>query len=131
MPAFSRSGRHSSRDASVALFFDQDWFDQRLAATGSTRDDVARLLSLSRIQVDELWKDQRELSADNVMLLARFLNVAPEVVANRAGVSTPVPKRERQTGDEVQALRARVERLEAQLVSLQARLEKLEPSDRG
>jgi transcriptional regulator with XRE-family HTH domain len=115
----------------VALFFDQDWFDQRLAATGSTRDDVARLLSLSRIQVDELWKDQRELSADNVMLLARFLNVAPEVVANRAGVSTPVPKRERQTGDEVQALRARVERLEAQLVSLQARLETLEPSDRG
>ncbi len=115
----------------MALFFDQEWFDQRLAATGSTRDDVARLLSLSSGQVDELWKDQRELSADNVTLLARFLNVAPEVVANRAGVSTPVPKRESLSGDEVQALRARVESLEAQLKYLEARLEKLEPSDRG
>lgn len=115
----------------MALFFDQEWFDQRLAATGSTRDDVARLLSLSRGQVDEIWKDQRELSADDVMMLARFLNVAPEVVANRAGVSTPVPKRDRQAGDEVQVLRERVERLEAQLMSLQARLEKLDPSDRG
>jgi prefoldin subunit 5 len=42
-----------------------------------------------------------------------------------------VPKRERHAGDEVQALRARVERLEAQLKSLQARLEKLELSDLG
>jgi plasmid maintenance system antidote protein VapI len=92
---------------------------------------VARLLSLSRTQVDELWKDQRELSADNVMMLARFLNVAPEVVANRAGVSTPVPKRDLQAGDEVQVLRERVARLEAQLMSLQARLEKLDPSDRS
>ena len=115
----------------MALFFDQEWFDQRLAATGSTRDDVARLLSLSRSQIDELWKDQRELSADSVTLLARFLNVTPEVVANRAGVSTPVPKREPQIRDEVQVLRARVEKLEAQLMSLQARLEKLEPSDGG
>jgi transcriptional regulator with XRE-family HTH domain len=115
----------------MALFFDQEWFDQLLVATGSTRDDIARLLSLSRSQVDELWKDQRELSADNVTLLARFLNVAPEVVANRAGVSTPVPTRERKAGDEVHVLQARVERLEAQLASLQARLEKLEPSDRG
>ena len=115
----------------MALFFDQEWFDQRLASTGSTRDDVARLLSLSRGQVDEVWKDQRELSADDVTLLARFLNVTPEVVANRAGVSTPVPKREPQLGDDVQVLRARVERLEAQVMSLQARLAKLEPSDGG
>jgi len=42
-----------------------------------------------------------------------------------------VPNRERQAGDQVQALRVRVERLEAQLMSLQARLEKLEASDRG
>jgi transcriptional regulator with XRE-family HTH domain len=115
----------------VALFFDQAWFDACLAATGSSRDDVARLLTLSREQVDELWKDQRELSARDVMLLARFLNVEPEIVANRAGVSTPVPKREPQGDDDMHKLKARVERLEAQLAVLQARLERLDRSDRG
>lgn len=115
----------------MALFFDQPWFDACLAATGSTRDDIARLLSISREQVDELWKDQRELSARDVVLLARFLNVEPEIVAHRAGVSTPVPKREQRSEDPIQNLTARIEALEEQLAVLQARLEKLERSDRG
>ena len=75
----------------MALFFDQEWFDARLKEAGRTRDDVAAALRLSRVQVDEIWKDQRELAPHEVGILAGLLGEAPAAVANKAGVSTPVP----------------------------------------
>ena len=90
----------------MALFFDQAWFDAQLTRMGTSRADIARLLSLNAVQVEELWKDQRELSARDVALLARFLNVSPLTVAERAGVSTPVPAAETSAGPAVQALAA-------------------------
>jgi transcriptional regulator with XRE-family HTH domain len=76
----------------MALFFDSAWFDARLEAAGLTRATVAAALGLTEPQVAELWKDQRELSADNVRVLSALLAVTPTEVASRAGVSTPVPK---------------------------------------
>lgn len=75
----------------MALFFDQDWFDEQLASLGRTREDIADLLSLSATQVGEIWKDQRELLPHEVSALARFLGETPAEVADHAGVSTPVP----------------------------------------
>jgi len=99
----------------MALFFDQAWFDARLAATGSTRADLARLLKLSDEQVGEVWKDQRELRAGDVAAIARFLNVTAGEVALRAGVSTPVPAAALSRDDHVAGLEKRVEQLERQL----------------
>jgi transcriptional regulator with XRE-family HTH domain len=99
----------------MALFFDQAWFDARLAETGSTRADLARLLQLSEAQVAELWKDQRELRAGEVALIARFLNVPAAEVALRAGVSTPVPMAAPSRDDHVAGLEKRVDELERQL----------------
>lgn len=115
----------------MALFFDQDWFDARLSQTGSTRADVARLLSLSEEQVAEIWKDQRELKAQDVLKLARFLNISPAEVANRAGVSTPVPQAALDGVGEVEALRQQVRSLEELVRDLRARIDRLERSDRG
>jgi transcriptional regulator with XRE-family HTH domain len=75
----------------MALFFDQQWFDERLKATGRTRDDVAAGLGLSRREVDEIWKDQREVTPSQVTMLARLLEVPAAEVVNRAGVATPMP----------------------------------------
>lgn len=75
----------------MALFFDQEWFDTKLTAAGRTRDDVAAALRLERAQVEEIWKDQRELSPQDVVALAALLEETPAAVANKAGVSTPIP----------------------------------------
>lgn len=75
----------------MALFFDQDWFDQQLQSIARTHGDVAALLHLSPVQVAEIWKDQRELLPHEVGALAKFLNTTPAQVADHAGVSTPVP----------------------------------------
>lgn len=96
----------------MALFFDQDWFDALLRSRGVTRNDVAMVLKITPAQVDEVWKDQRELSAHDVTELSLLLNVPPATISLRAGVSTPVP---REVGD-----------VERRLKDLELRLEKLE-----
>ncbi len=93
----------------MALFFDSAWFDARLSALGMKRDDVASVLGLTKEQVGELWKDQRELQADDVRLLASLIGAPVAEVADRAGVSTPVPK------EASDAIEARLDRIEAQL----------------
>ena len=81
----------------MALFFDSEWFDSRLTAAGLKRADAAAVLGLGENEIAELWKDQRELSARDVRLLAALLGATREEVARRAGVSTPAP-REDDTG---------------------------------
>lgn len=76
----------------MALFFDQDWFDTQLRACGLTRDDVATSLRLTRDAIDEMWKDQREISTNDVAMLARLLKVSASDVATHAGIATPLPQ---------------------------------------
>ena len=104
----------------MALFFDQGWFDARLKELGASRDDIARLLELSSEQVAELWKDQRELRAAEVQALAGYLKVAVAEVANRAGVSTPVPEpaNVEQRLEEMNERLTRIERMILELKTL-------------
>lgn len=75
----------------MALFFDRHWFDSKLEELGLARDIVAGALQLSDGQVEEVWKDQRELSEAQVSTLAHLLNVTVEEIAHHAGISTPIP----------------------------------------
>lgn len=108
----------------MALFFDQTWFDAQLSALGLTRDEVALALGLHREQIDEIWKDQRELSARDVTTLAQLLAASPHEIATRAGVSTPVPAatpadaNARRVGE----IDARLTRLEHEVAELKALL---------
>ena len=102
----------------MALFFDTQWFDARLAAAHLARGDVARALGLSDGEIAEVWKDQRELSARDVATLAALLAATPQEIAHHAGISTPVPKAQISPTD----LSARLERVEAELAALKKRL---------
>ncbi len=75
----------------MALFFDQAWFDAKLKSLGFDRSIIASALGLAPDQVDEVWKDQRELSAREVATLSTLLQVEAAEIATRAGVSTPDP----------------------------------------
>src|ERR1700722_18107070 len=76
----------------MALFFDAEWFDARLAARSLSRSDVARVLGIDDADVALVWKDQRELSARDVGVIAALLDATTHEVAAHAGVSTPVPQ---------------------------------------
>ena len=107
----------------MALFFDQEWFDERLAATCLTRDNVAAALGLSRRDVDEIWKDQREVTPNQVAMLARLLDVPAADIVSRAGVATPAPPPAGEAGfanrlAEIDARLTRIERAIADLQSL-------------
>src|SRR5215831_1720731 len=105
----------------MALFFDSAWFDARLAAAGLQRGDVAAALGLSSEQIGDVWKDQRELSANDVRLLSALLAVPPTEIASRAGISTPVPQ-DPSPDAAIGALDARLERVEQTLKEIKALL---------
>jgi transcriptional regulator with XRE-family HTH domain len=96
----------------VALFFDADWFDARLAAAGLTRAIAAQALGITGEQLAEVWKDQRELSARDVATLSALLGVTAEDVARHAGISTPVPR--------TASIEERLAKVERELAELKA-----------
>ncbi|HTQ13843.1 MAG TPA: hypothetical protein VMH86_08200 [Rhizomicrobium sp.] len=105
----------------MALFFDTAWFEARLAAAGLSRALAATALGLSEAELAEVWKDQRELSARDVAMLASLLGATPEEVAVHAGVSTPVPGPSGELAD----MRARLARVEQALAELRAAVAEL------
>lgn len=105
----------------MALFFDQDWFDARLAERGLSRTVLAAASGMTEAELALVWKDQRELSAREVGVFAELLGAPAVEIANRAGVSTPTPG-----GDPL----ARITTLERQVADLQGRLARLERTSR-
>ena len=105
----------------MALFFDQDWFAARLAERGLSRTVLAAASGMTEADLALVWKDQRELSAREVGLIAELLGATPVEIAHRAGVSTPTPG-----GDPL----ARITALERQVAELQGRLARLERTSR-
>ena len=114
-----------SRRSPMALFFDTQWFDERLAAAGLTRARLAQALSLTQSQIAEIWKDQRELSAREVATIASLLGATPQDVAHHAGISTPVPQATSLA--EIAERLTRVERTLAELKALVIDLRREKP----
>lgn len=104
----------------MALFFDVEWFEARLAERGLTLAVLAAASGLSEGEITLAFKDQRELSAGEVARFAELLGVTPAELAARAGVSTPVPG---QAKDD-----ARIAALERRVAALEAQIARLRPS---
>jgi hypothetical protein len=100
----------------LALFFDAAWFDAKLSERGLSRAVLAAAAGLSEAELVLVFKDQRELSAGQVATFAELLGVRPAEVAERAGVSTPVPGAD--AGARIAALERRVAALEAEVARL-------------
>lgn len=100
----------------MALFFDQSWFDARLAERGLSRDALAAVAGMTAAELALVWKDQRELSATEVAAFAELLGVTGAEIAHRAGISTPVPGADPLA--RIAALERRVAALEAEVARL-------------
>ena len=102
----------------MALFFDAQWFDQRLAERGLSREVMGAAAGLSAADLTLVFKDQREISAAEVAVFAELLGVSAAELANRAGASTPVPGQTGGADAKIAALEQRVAALEAELARL-------------
>lgn len=100
----------------MALFFDQNWFDGRLGERGLSRAVLAAVSGMSEAELALVWKDQRELTAAEVASFAELLGVTGAEVADRAGISTPVPGADPLT--RIAGLEQRVAALEAEIARL-------------
>jgi hypothetical protein len=69
----------------MGLFFDQDWFDGRLKASGLTRGALAQAAGLTIDEVEMVFRDQRELEPGEVRAFAKLLGADPQEIANRSG----------------------------------------------
>jgi transcriptional regulator with XRE-family HTH domain len=105
----------------MALFFDAAWFDQRLAERGLSRTVLAAASGLSEADLALVFKDQRELSAGEVGKFAELLGVPAAQVADRAGVSTPVPQTGAVLEKRIAELERKIAQLEAEVSALKAR----------
>lgn len=103
----------------MALFFDSEWFDARLAASGLKRDDLGAALGLGETEIAEIWKDQREIGTAQVRIMAALLGVAPHDIAKHAGVSTPVPRES--DNDRLARIETELKEMKALLLELKAR----------
>jgi len=115
-------------EAGMALFFDAEWFDGRLAAIGMNRDVVAAALGLDRGAVDEIFKDQRELQPAEVQTLANLLQADIAEIVSRAGVATPTPASAEgampaELGARLNEMNGRLARIEETLMELKAMIE--------
>jgi transcriptional regulator with XRE-family HTH domain len=98
----------------MALFFDHAWFDAQLQRLHMRREDVAAMLGLDAEQIADVWKDQRELKAADVAILAALFNVQAAEISDRAGISTPIPR-----------LPARSDEVMARLDAIEAKLDRV------
>ncbi len=116
----------------MALFFDQEWFDARLRERGLNKAALASLLRISSTEVDDMWKDQREISPREVTLLAELLGVSNKEIARRGGAATPNPDEASDVNrvlTRLDALDARIARLERGVADILAQLAAQKPGE--
>jgi len=115
----------------MALFFDQSWFDERLAKANLAKKDVARALSITEQELADMWKDQREISVSEIKTLALLL-AEPEAEVKKRGGLQGTSGAGAQVGRQSPRARApaeaakneRLDRIEAVLQEILAELKK-------
>ena len=104
----------------MALFFDHEWYDARLAERGLDRLALAAAAGLSAGELDLVFKDQREIAASELAVFAEMVGVSRQEAARRAGVGAHAQAVD-PAAQRIAALEERVARLESQLAELLAR----------
>lgn len=116
----------------MALFFDQGWFEDKLEAAGLTKPDLARALSITTSELEEMWKDQREISEKEIKTLALVLGASEAEVRNKGGIQGSREARAMATGAQppvpppanTASVEARLDRIERLLEDILAELKK-------
>ncbi len=71
----------------MALFFDADWFDQRLAARGTDRIGLAVAAGIERGELHSIFTNERSPTAAEIAEFARVLEIDLLEATIRSGVA--------------------------------------------
>jgi len=108
----------------MALFFDANWFDGKLAERGLDRAALAVAAGLERAELHRIFSNERAATGEELSAFATVLKAALVEVTLRAGVAT----REPPTGDDPSA---RIESIEARLDAIDTWLAEFEASKKA
>lgn len=109
----------------MALFFDASWFDKRLATLNLQKEDLARAVGWSGEELALVFKDQMEVRAQDVEILAALLDVPAPEIASRCGISTPFMTKPISRKVQIDQLVRRIAVLEAKVAALEAAQKRL------
>jgi transcriptional regulator with XRE-family HTH domain len=107
----------------MSLFFDAAWFDARLLACGLSREGLAERLAIDAVELEALFSNRRQPSAEHLSMLAEILDTDSVEVSLRAGVAS-------RSDDAKFGTSARIERIEARLDAIDQWIEEFERQKR-
>jgi len=104
----------------MALFFDADWFDQRLAARGTDRVGLAVAAGIERGELHRIFTNDRAATAEEIAEFARILEVDLLEATIRCGVAVRESAPGADTGDRIESIEARLDAIDNWLAEFEA-----------
>jgi hypothetical protein len=104
----------------MALFFDADWFDQRLAARGIDRIGLAVAAGIERGELHRIFTNERSASAEEIAEFARVLGIDLLEATIRSGVAVRESAPGADTGDRIESIEARLDAIDTWLAEFEA-----------
>lgn len=104
----------------MALFFDADWFDQRLAERGIDRIGLAVAVGIERGELHDIFTNKRAPSAEEVAEFARVLETDLVEVTVRSGVAIRESAPGADHGDRIESIEARLDAIDTWLAEFEA-----------
>lgn len=104
----------------MALFFDADWFDQRLAARGIDRVGLAVASDVDRGELHRIFTNERAPTAEELAEFARVLETDLLEITIRSGVAVRESSPDADPGDRIESIEARLDAIDTWLAEFEA-----------
>lgn len=104
----------------MALFFDADWFDRRLAARGIDRIGLAVAIGIERSELHRIFTNERSPAAAELAEFARVLETDLLEITIRSGVAVRESAPGADPGDRIESIEARLDAIDTWLAEFEA-----------
>lgn len=104
----------------MALFFDADWFDRRLAARGIDRVGLAVAAGVERGELHRIFTNERSPTAEEIAEFARILEVDILEATIRSGVAVRESAPDAAPADRIESIEARLDAIDTWLAEFEA-----------
>lgn len=104
----------------MALFFDANWFDQRLAARGIDRVGLAVAAGVDRGELHRIFTNERAPTAEELAEFARVLETDLIEITIRSGVAVRESAPDADHGDRIESIEARLDAIDTWLAEFEA-----------
>lgn len=104
----------------MALFFDADWFDAKLAEKGLDRTALAVAAGIERTELHAIFTNERAPTAEEMNTFAAVIGASLVEVTLRCGVATRDASPEAGAEDRIENIEARLDAIDNWLKEFEA-----------